>query len=51
MTTDPYGQREQMEDPKQAKGIVDRAVVRVLTPGTLTEDGAICYSAQYWSRI
>jgi len=30
---------EQIEDPKQAKGIVDRAVVRVLTPGTLTEDG------------
>ncbi len=29
---------EQMEDPKQAKGIVDRAVVRVLTPGTLTEE-------------
>jgi DNA mismatch repair protein MutS len=29
---------EQMEDPKQAKGLVDRAVVRVLTPGTLTEE-------------
>jgi DNA mismatch repair protein MutS len=29
---------EQIEDPKQAKGIVDRAVVRVVTPGTLTED-------------
>ncbi len=30
---------EQMEDPKLAKGIVARAVVRVVTPGTLTEDG------------
>ncbi len=29
---------EQMEDPRKAKGIVDRAVVRVVTPGTLTED-------------
>ena len=29
---------EQMEDPKLAKGLVDRAVVRVVTPGTLTED-------------
>ena len=32
---------EQMEDPKQAKGVVDREVVRVLTPGTLTEDSAL----------
>lgn len=29
---------EQMEDPAQAKGIVKREVVRVLTPGTLTEE-------------
>src|SRR5215510_11786480 len=27
---------EQMEDPRQARGIVARAVVRVVTPGTLT---------------
>jgi DNA mismatch repair protein MutS len=32
---------EQMEDPKFAKGIVDRAVVRVVTPGTLTDEGDI----------
>jgi DNA mismatch repair protein MutS len=37
---------EQMEDPAQArlrgsKAIVRRAVVRVLTPGTLTEDGLL----------
>jgi len=29
---------EQMEDPKKAKGIVKRDVVRLLTPGTLLED-------------
>lgn len=29
---------EQVEDPKQAKGIVKRDVVRIVTPGTVTED-------------
>lgn len=29
---------DQMEDPKQAKGLVKRAVTRVLTPGTVLED-------------
>jgi DNA mismatch repair protein MutS len=29
---------EQVEDPKEAKGLVKREVVRVVTPGTLTED-------------
>jgi DNA mismatch repair protein MutS len=29
---------EQLQDPKEAKGVVERAVVRVVTPGTLTED-------------
>ena len=29
---------EQMEDPKSVKGVIKRAVVRVVTPGTLTED-------------
>lgn len=28
---------EQMEDPKQAKGIVKRDVVKIITPGTITE--------------
>ena len=32
---------EQTEDPKEAKGIVDRQVVRVVTPGTLTEDSLL----------
>ena len=30
---------EQMEDPKKAKGIVRREVVRVVSPGTLTDSG------------
>ena len=29
---------EQMEDPKKAKGIVEREVVRVVTPGTVVEE-------------
>ena len=32
---------EQMEDPKQAKGIVRRDVTRIVSPGTLTEDGLL----------
>jgi DNA mismatch repair protein MutS len=29
---------EQVEDPKTAKGVVKRDVVRIVTPGTLTDD-------------
>lgn len=29
---------EQVQDPKEAKGIVERAVTRVLTPGTLVDE-------------
>jgi DNA mismatch repair protein MutS len=32
---------EQMQDPAEAKGIVDREVTRVVTPGTLTEDAVL----------
>ena len=32
---------EQTEDPKAAKGIVKRDVVRVITPGTLMDSGAL----------
>ncbi len=32
---------DQMEDPATAKGLVDRAVVRLVTAGTLTEDAAL----------
>ena len=32
---------EQVEDPKEAKGIVKREVIRVITPGTITEGSII----------
>ena len=32
---------EQMEDPKQAKGLVKREVIRVVTPGTMTSSQAL----------
>ncbi len=32
---------EQMEDPRQAKGLVKRGVTRVLTPGTVVEDSGL----------
>ena len=32
---------EQLQDPKEVKGIVERGIVRVVTPGTLTEEDAL----------
>ena len=32
---------DQLEDPKQAKGLVKRGVTRVITPGTLVEDSML----------
>jgi DNA mismatch repair protein MutS len=32
---------EQLSDPRAKKGIVDRGIVRVVTPGTLTEENAL----------
>jgi DNA mismatch repair protein MutS len=32
---------DQVEDPAQAKGLVRREVTRVVTPGTITEDGLL----------
>ena len=32
---------EQVEDPKQAKGVVKREVVRLITPGTLTDEALL----------
>jgi len=32
---------EQVQDPREAKGIVERDVVRVVTPGTLTEESIL----------
>ena len=32
---------DQIQDAREAKGVVDRAIVRIVTPGTLTEDGLL----------
>jgi DNA mismatch repair protein MutS len=32
---------EQVEDPRQAKGVIKRELVRIVTPGTLTEDNLL----------
>ena len=32
---------DQIQDPKDAKGVVDRAVTQVVTPGTLIDDGLL----------
>ena len=45
---------DQVEDPRAARGIVKRAVTRVLSPGTVTDDGhlegrAPNYIAALWS--
>ena len=50
---------EQVEDPKEVKGIVKREVVRVVTPGLVTEEqvlddknnrylAAVCHSRKIW---
>ena len=39
---------EQMSDPRHSKGIVDRAIVRVVTAGTLTEEDALDARASNW---
>ena len=46
---------EQIGDPRTTKGIVERAIVRVVTPGTLTEENALearasNYLASLWVR-
>lgn len=52
-TADPYIDRlinkgykvaiaEQMENPKEVKGIVKREIVRILTPGTIVSSSLVC---------
>ncbi len=36
---------DQIQDPKEAKGVVERAVTRVLTPGTLVDESLLDESA------
>jgi DNA mismatch repair protein MutS len=51
---------EQLEDPRQAKGVVKRGVERIITPGTLTDEAllderadnylaALCPSGRTWT--
>ncbi len=48
---------DQVEDPKLAKGLVKRAVTRVLTPGTVVEDSNLqakahnYLAALYWDSV
>ncbi len=39
---------EQVEDPRQAKGLVRRQIVRILTPGTLTDDALLKGREDNW---
>ncbi|HLG07023.1 MAG TPA: hypothetical protein VI383_12840, partial [Gemmatimonadales bacterium] len=39
---------EQVEDPRQAKGLVRREVVETVTPGTLLEDGWVAGGRNNW---
>ncbi len=32
---------EQLQDPEEAKGVIDRGVTRIITPGTVTEDSLL----------
>ncbi|MFO7711001.1 MAG: DNA mismatch repair protein MutS [Candidatus Woesearchaeota archaeon] len=36
---------EQLEDPKKAKGVVKRGLVRIITPGTIIEDSILSQSS------
>jgi DNA mismatch repair protein MutS len=43
---------EQVEDPKQAKGLVKREVTRIVTPGTVTDDALLDpRSANYLAAV
>lgn len=39
---------EQIEDPSQAKGIVKRDVMRIITPGTVIDDSMLDVNANNW---
>ena len=41
---------EQVEDPKKAKGIVRREVVRVYSPGTLVDAGSLDARDDKWQQ-
>jgi DNA mismatch repair protein MutS len=39
---------EQLQDPREVKGIVERGIVRIVTPGTLTEENALDARANHY---
>lgn len=41
---------EQVEDPKQARGVVRREIVRIITPGTVMEGKAVGRQAKQFYR-
>jgi DNA mismatch repair protein MutS len=42
---------DQIEDPEQAAGLVDRAVTRVVTPGTVVDDELLAPDARYVAAV
>lgn len=42
---------EQLQDPKEAKGIVDRGVIRVITPGVLIDEEILSEGSNYIAAI
>ena len=42
---------EQMEDPKQAKGLVKREIIRVITPGRHYDGRVFCHFRSYGERM
>lgn len=42
---------EQMQDPASTKGMVDRQIVRILTPGTVLEDDLLTAPAGNWLAL
>ena len=42
---------EQLEDPSQAKGLVERGIVRIVTPGTYTDEQEDAKSLNYMAVV
>ena len=42
---------DQVEEPEQASGLVDRAVTRVVTPGTVVDDELLAPDARYVAAV
>ncbi|MBB5183832.1 DNA mismatch repair protein MutS [Catenisphaera adipataccumulans] len=42
---------EQLEDPKEAKGLVDRGIIKVITPGTYMDEALDAKSSNYLASV